>query len=239
VSIYSTFLQRAYDQIIHDVAIQDLPVIFTLDRGGLVGPDGATHNGVFDLSYLRGIPNLVVAAPADGVELRDLMFTALAQDHPFAIRYPKASCLRVPTDAEPRILDVGSWEVVEEGEEIALLAVGSMVEASLRAAGELAADGIRPAVVNCRFVKPLDKALLTELAGRYPTLVTVEENTVRGGFGGAVSEALEEAGTRAGFLHHLGVPDRFLEHASRAAVVHRAGLSPERIAGRVRELLGA
>jgi 1-deoxy-D-xylulose-5-phosphate synthase len=237
-SIYSTFLQRAFDQIVHDVAIQDLPVIFTLDRGGLVGPDGATHNGVFDLSYLRSVPNLVVAAPRDGVELRDLMFTALAQDHPFAIRYPKASCLQVPTDAEPRILEVGSWEVLQEGREVALLAVGSMVEASQRAAAALAADGIQAAVVNCRFVKPMDTAALTELAARYPALVTVEENTIRGGFGSGVSEALQEAGLRAGRLHHLGVPDRFLEHASRPAVLERAGLSPERIADRVRELVG-
>jgi 1-deoxy-D-xylulose-5-phosphate synthase len=236
-AIFSTYLQRAYDQIIHDVALQDLPVIFALDRGGLVGPDGATHNGVFDLTYLRSIPNLVVAAPRDGAELRDLLFTALAQDHPFAVRYPDEGCLRAPAAGEPRLLEVGSWEVLREGEEVALLAVGAMVGASLDAAGRLAEDGIDAAVVNCRFVKPLDGPLLCALARRYPRLVTVEENTVAGGFGGAVSEHLREAQVFLSELHHLGVPDRFQEHASRGEVLDRAGLSPARIAERVREIV--
>ncbi len=239
VSIYSTFLQRAYDQIIHDVCIQDLPVLFTLDRGGLVGPDGATHNGVFDLTYLRALPNMVVTAPKDGVEMRDLMFTALGQDHPFALRYPKDSCHQAPTQREPQQIPIGSWEVLREAGETVLLAVGSMVHASLQAADLLAIEGIEVGVVNCRFVKPLDEALLVELASRNWTLVTVEENTIRGGFGSGVAEALVEAGSSAGRLHHIGVPDRFLEHASRPAVLEKAGLSPERIAARVRELVRA
>jgi 1-deoxy-D-xylulose-5-phosphate synthase len=236
-SIYSTFLQRAFDQIIHDVAIQDLPVIFTLDRGGLVGPDGATHNGVFDLSYLRALPNMVVAAPKDGDELRNLMFTALGQEHPFALRYPKDSCLVAPREGKPEILEVGSWEVLRRGSDIVLLAVGSMVHHSLQAAEALAARGVEVTVVNCRFVKPLDRGLLLELVREHGTVLTIEENTLCGGFGSAVSESLAGAGVTAGRLSHMGVPDRFLEHASRNAVLEHAGLSPAHIEARVRELL--
>lgn len=236
-AIFSTYLQRAYDQIIHDVAVQDLPVIFALDRGGLVGPDGATHNGVFDLSYLRAVPNLVVAAPRDGQELRDLLFTALAQDHPFAVRYPDDACGRAPTRRKPRLLPIGSWESLREGTDLALLATGTMVGASLDAAELLAARGIDAGVINCRFVKPLDGAMLEALAARYPRLVTVEENTVRGGFGGAVSEHLREQDVLPGALHHIGVPDRFLGHASRREVLDRAGLSPRGIAAQVREFI--
>lgn len=237
VSIYSTFLQRAYDQLIHDVAIQDLPVLFTLDRGGLVGPDGATHNGIFDLTYLRALPNMVVAAPKDGDELRNLMFTALAQDHPFTVRYPKASCLQAPRDGAAEILKVGSWEKLRQGSDIVLLAVGSMVDSSMQAAKALADGGIEVSVVNCRFVKPLDRAMLLELVQEHGTVLTVEENTICGGFGSAVSEALVEAGVSAGRLCHMGVPDRFLEHASRDAVLQHAGLSPVQIEAKVRELL--
>ena len=236
-AIYSTFLQRAYDQIIHDVAIQDLPVLFALDRGGLVGPDGATHNGVLDLTYLRAVPNMVVAAPRNGTELRDLMFTALAQDHPFAVRYPKDSCGAAPPDREPRLLEVGSWESLRDGGETVLLAVGTMVGASLEAAETLAAEGIDVEVVNCRFVKPMDRSMLARLAGSRQRLITVEENTVRGGFGSGVAETLEEAGIFGMELHHIGVPDRFLEHASRSAVLEEAGLSPDRIAARVRQIV--
>jgi len=236
-AIYSTFLQRAYDQVIHDVAIQDLPVLFALDRGGLVGPDGATHNGVFDLTYLRAVPNFVVSAPRDGEELRDLMFTALSQGHPFAVRYPKDSCGRGPSGREPRLLPIGSWEELRGGREVVLLAVGTMVEASLAAADRLAADGLDAGVVNCRFVKPMDVALLLDLARRYPMLVTVEENTVRGGFGAGVAEQLNDAGATDAAVAHLGVPDQFLEHASRSAVLDHAGLSPARIAARVQALV--
>ncbi len=236
-SIYSTFLQRAYDQIIHDVAIQDLPVLFTLDRGGLVGPDGATHNGIFDLTYLRALPNMVVAAPKDGDELRNLMFTALAQDHPFTVRYPKASCLQAPRDGAAQILKVGSWEKLRRGSDIVLLAVGSMVDSSMQAAETLAADGIEVSVINCRFVKPLDRTLLLEVVREHGTVVTVEENTLCGGFGSAVSETLVEAGVSAGRLCHMGVPDHFLEHASRTAALEHAGLSPAQIEAQVRKLL--
>jgi len=239
VSIYSTFLQRAFDQLVHDVAIQDLPVLFTLDRGGLVGPDGATHNGIFDLTYLRAMPNMVVAAPKDGDELRNLMFTALAQDHPFAVRYPKASCLQAPRDGAAQVLEVGSWETLRQGSDIVLLAVGSMVDSSMLAAQALAADGIEVSVINCRFIKPLDRALLLQVVQEHGTVLTIEENTLCGGFGSAVSEALVEAGASAGQLFHMGIPDRFLEHASRAAVLERAGLSPAQIEAKVRELLSA
>ncbi len=236
VAIYSSFLQRAYDQIIHDVGLQGLPVVFCLDRAGLVGPDGATHHGVFDLSYMRSVPNLVVTAPKDGDEMRDLLTTALEQkDRPFAIRYPKTPCVRHTAGSPGRILPLGSWEVLREGEGPCLLAVGSMVDACEKAAALLEERGIRAAVVNCRFVKPLDRELLLRLRGEYSLLVTVEENVIPGGFGAGVHEALAETGADAKPLFHLGVPDRFVTHGSRSELLEEVGLTPSRIAARVLE----
>jgi 1-deoxy-D-xylulose-5-phosphate synthase len=237
-AIYSTFLQRAYDQIIHDIGVQCLPVVFCLDRAGLVGADGPTHHGVFDLSYLRAVPNFVIAAPKDGDELCDLLQTAIDQEaYPFAIRYPKRSS-RVLTPGRPhRTLPIGSWEVLEEGDEACLLAVGAMVETALGVRELLGGDGARIGVVNCRFVKPLDTVLLKALAARYPVLVTLEENTLRGGFGSGVHEFLAETGVAAGALHHLGIPDRFVTHGSPAQLLGEVGLSAESIADRMRALL--
>jgi 1-deoxy-D-xylulose-5-phosphate synthase len=239
-AIYSTFLQRAYDQIIHDVGVQNLPVVFCLDRAGLVGADGPTHHGVFDLTYLRAVPNFIVTAPRDGDELRDLLVTALSQrDHPFAIRYPKTPCGRFTPGREGRSLPIGSWETLREGESLCLLAVGAMVEICEKACAQLEKDGRRVGLVNCRFVKPVDRPLLQELRQRYGALITVEENVINGGFGSGVSEALAEMGGASGLLQHFAVPDRFVTHGSRNELLEEVGLSPARIVSRVRELLGA
>jgi 1-deoxy-D-xylulose-5-phosphate synthase len=238
-AIYSTFLQRAYDQIIHDVGVQNLPVVFCLDRGGLVGPDGPTHHGVFDLTYLRAVPNFIVAAPRDGDDMKDLLATALAQrDHPFAIRYPKTPCGQLTPGREGRPVPIGSWQTLRNGEGVCLLAVGAMVEICQKAAELLEKSGVRPGLVNCRFVKPLDRDLLRELRAAYPLLVTVEENVVSGGFGSAVYEALSEARLARLPLHHFAVPDRFVTHGSRAELLEEVGLSPARIADRIQQLPG-
>jgi 1-deoxy-D-xylulose-5-phosphate synthase len=234
-AIYSTFLQRAFDHIVHDVALQKLPVVFALDRAGLVGADGPTHHGVLDLSYLRCIPGMVVAAPRDGDDLRDLLETALEhREGPFAIRYPRGSSPTVP-GRQPRALPLGSWETLEEGEgRVALLAVGAMVTTALGAARLLRERGLAPTVVNARFVKPLDEGLLERLAEGHELLVTLEENVLAGGFGDAVSESLQRDGTapRARLLG-LGLPDRFVTHGSRAELLEEIGLSDGQVADRI------
>ncbi len=241
-AIYSTFLQRAYDQIIHDVGVQNIPVIFCLDRAGLCGPDGPTHHGVFDLTYLRAVPNFIVAAPKDGVELRNLLYTAVQQtDHPFAIRYPKEACPIDPSGAPLETIPVGSWELLEEGDDLAFLAVGTMVGHARKVHQALAARGVRTGLVNCRFVKPLDAAMLRELAGRYRILVTMEENTLKGGFGSAVYEAAAEMGpapTRPRLVH-LGLPDHFVQHGGRNELFEQIGLSPAQIESAALRELGA
>jgi 1-deoxy-D-xylulose-5-phosphate synthase len=238
-AIYSTFLQRAYDQIIHDVGVQCLPVTFCLDRAGLVGADGPTHHGAFDLSYLRAVPNFVIAAPKDGDELGDLLKTAIDQEvYPFAIRYPKRPSRRYTPDRPFRTIPIGTWEVLHEGKDGCLLAVGVMVESAEKVRDELLKEGLDVGVVNCRFVKPLDGALLTRLAALYPVLVTLEENTLRGGFGSGVHEFLQEAGLPIGGLHHLGIPDRFVTHGSPAQLLEEIGLSPARLVERVRSAVG-
>jgi 1-deoxy-D-xylulose-5-phosphate synthase len=232
VAIYSTFLQRAYDQVVHDVALQNLPVILALDRAGIVGDDGPTHNGVFDLSYLRHIPNVVVMAPKDECELQRMLWTALEVDGPVAIRYPRGSGVGVPLDEGPATLAVGVSEVLRKGAggALAILALGSMVYPALRAAEILSAEGIEAAVVNARFAKPLDKAVLYGLARNFKRIVTVEENALEGGFGSAVLEFYERKVLTAGrqFLR-IGIPDRFVHHGPQQGVRRSLGLSPEGI----------
>ena len=229
-AIYSTFIQRAYDQLIHDVAIQKLPVVFVMDRAGLVGPDGPTHHGVFDFSFLRPLPNFVVSAPKDGDELRDLLATALTQnEHPFFIRYPKESCGTLTENRRPRPMPIGSWEVLADGESLALLAVGSMVRVCQGVIEDLRAQGIAAGLVNCRFVKPVDRECLRQLQGKYPLLVTVEENAVSGGFGHGVYEALQADGEPLPKLFHRGIPDRFICHGTRQEVLDLVGLSREKL----------
>jgi 1-deoxy-D-xylulose-5-phosphate synthase len=238
VAIYSTFLQRAFDPLVHDVALQRLPVIFALDRAGLVGEDGATHHGAFDLSYLACIPGLVVAAPASGAELRDLLATALEyRDGPMAIRFPRAAVPDADALARPpQRLEIGRWEVQRSGPAAGLLAVGAMVAVAQRAAQQLAAEGIEVTVVNARFVRPVDHLRLYELAEALPLLVTIEENALAGGFGSLVALRLAEWGRwseKSGRLITLGLPDGFVEHATREELLESVGLTAERVAERV------
>ncbi|MCE1164043.1 MAG: 1-deoxy-D-xylulose-5-phosphate synthase [Bacteroidetes bacterium] len=211
VAIYSTFLQRAFDQIIHDVATQKLSVVFVLDRGGLVGADGPTHHGAFDLSYLRLIPGMVIMAPMDENELRDMLYTAtLYKRGPIAMRYPRGNAPGFPKDTFTK-LEIGKGEVVREGSDAAILAVGSMVHNSVKAAELLEAKGISAQVVNMRFVKPLDSDMLRIIFDKFDKVITVEENTILGGFGSAVCEFAEQYGFKNDIRIH-GLPDKFIEH---------------------------
>jgi 1-deoxy-D-xylulose-5-phosphate synthase len=214
VAIYSTFLQRAYDQVVHDICLQNLPVTFVMDRGGLVGEDGPTHHGVFDLSYLRHIPNMVLMAPADENELQRMLKTSLEHGGPAALRYPRGTAEGVSMDDAIRTLDIGKGKILREGDDLAILAIGNRVWPALEAAKELEKEGIRAAVVNCRFVKPLDKELILETAQQSNRLLTVEENALQGGFGSAVLELFAEEGLTGTKLVRLGIGDQFVEHAS-------------------------
>ncbi|OGQ49288.1 MAG: 1-deoxy-D-xylulose-5-phosphate synthase [Deltaproteobacteria bacterium RIFCSPLOWO2_02_FULL_57_26] len=214
VAIYSTFLQRAYDEILHDVCIQNLHVVFALDRGGLVGADGPTHHGVFDFSYLRSIPNMVVMAPKDENELRHMVKTAIEHSGPIAFRYPRGEGWGVELDDEIHTLEVGKAELLRPGKDLIILGIGQTVIPALRAAQDLAQLGIDAAVVNARFVKPLDRELITGLLSRVPCLITVEDHVLDGGFGSAVLEMLAEEGIAQVRIKRLGVPDRFIPHGS-------------------------
>jgi 1-deoxy-D-xylulose-5-phosphate synthase len=231
VAIYSTFLQRAYDQLIHDVALQNLPVVFALDRGGLVGADGPTHHGAFDLSFVRAIPNLVVMAPADENECRQMLYTAFTIDGPTAVRYPRGAGPGVELQSAMSAIPVGRGEVRREGRRVAILAFGSMLQASLTAGEELEAT-----VANMRFVKPLDDALVLRLAATHDLVVTVEENAVQGGAGSAVLESLAAQGVAVPVLQ-LGLPDHFVEHGDPAGLLAECGLDTAGIVRSVRERL--
>ena len=237
VCIYSTFLQRAFDQTIMDVALHRLPVVFILDRAGVTGPDGSSHHGIFDLSYLRMIPNLKVAAPADATELCALLETALSSDGPVAIRYPKG---RVPStpDLPVEPLPIGRWEEVRRGSDAAILAVGRMVEVASVAADRLADEGVSCGVINARWLKPVDPRLLTDWAQRYPLLVTAEDNVGSGGFGAAVLEALAPEGL-AGKVRVAALPDQFLPQGKQAELLAQNGLAPEGLAAMVSDNLRA
>ena len=227
VAIYSTFLQRAYDQIVHDVCLQKLPVVFAIDRAGLVGNDGPTHHGAFDLSYLRHVPNLVLAAPADAWELREMLGLALAHDGPFAIRYPRGPAVEVASERSPVLL--GMAEVLSEGDDVCIMAIGSAVEPSKRALDILRESGVSASLVNARFVKPLDSELIISMAERCGRLVLVEENAIQGGFGSAVIELLAGAGVDAK-IKQIGLPDEFACHGSQSVLREVYGLDPEHIA---------
>jgi 1-deoxy-D-xylulose-5-phosphate synthase len=231
VAIYSTFLQRGYDQLIHDVALQNLPVVFALDRGGLVGQDGPTHHGAFDISYLRCIPNMVVMAPADENECRQMLFTGFSIDGPTAVRYPRGSGPGVEIQKDMRALPVGKGELRREGKKIALLAFGAMLGPSLAAGDELNAT-----VANMRFVKPLDDELVFKLATTHDCLVTIEENAVMGGAGSAVLESLQAQQLNVPVLQ-LGLPDHFVEHGDPAVLLADCGLNKEGILRSVRNWL--
>ncbi|MBI5408268.1 MAG: 1-deoxy-D-xylulose-5-phosphate synthase [Nitrospirae bacterium] len=230
VAIYSTFLQRSYDEIVHDVCLQNLPVVFAIDRGGIVGDDGPTHNGSFDLSYLRHIPNLIVMAPKDGYELKCMLKTALSLNAPCAIRYPRGSAIDPQKAEDLNCIPVGKAEVLKEGDDILLIAIGNTALPALNAAQLIADAGVKACVVNARFVKPLDTELIFRLARNIKHVLTVEENAVAGGFGSAVLEELSQSGIEGLKIKLLGLPDKFIEHGSQNFLRKKLGLDAEGIA---------
>ncbi|MEA2015060.1 MAG: 1-deoxy-D-xylulose-5-phosphate synthase, partial [Thermodesulfobacteriota bacterium] len=237
VAIYSTFLQRAYDQVLHDVCLQNLPVVFALDRGGIVGDDGPTHHGLFDYSYLRSIPNIVVMAPRDENELRRMLKTAVECGGPASIRYPRGSGEGSPLDERPETIEIGKAQIVREGKDVAIIAIGSTVYPSLEAADRLANEDIQVTVVNSRFVKPLDKTLLCKIASSFNKVITVEENVLMGGFGSAVLELFEEEEISGVVVKRLGIGDEFVEHGTQAQLRKKHGIDAEGIAKAVQKIM--
>ena len=238
VAIYSTFLQRAYDQVVQDVCLQNLGVVFAVDRAGLVGEDGPTHHGVFDIAYLGHIPNLVLMAPKDEQELKDMLYTAFSLPGPVAIRYPKRGMATIGVDRDYRNIPVGQAEVLTEGTGPVIMAIGSMVYPALEAAEILAKEGVKPTVVNARFLRPLDKVLIGKLlANPQRPLITVEEHVSRGGFGSLVLEFLTETGKKGHKIKRLALPNSFIEHGQREFLLDKYGLSAKGIAASVREVI--
>jgi 1-deoxy-D-xylulose-5-phosphate synthase len=231
-AIYSTFLQRAFDQIVHDVCLQNLPVTFCMDRAGLVGDDGPTHHGVFDIAYLRPLPNITLMAPRDEAMLRHMLRTALQLDGPSAIRYPRGAAVGVPIPAEGVPLELGTGEILREGERVAIVGYGTGVPQGLAAAELLADNGLDVTVADARFCKPLDTKLLAALAAEHDLLVTIEEGVLQGGFGSAVLEFLSDTGATPRILR-IGLPDRYVTHGAPKHLYEEVGYTPERIAERI------
>ena len=239
VAIYSTFLQRAYDQVMHDVALQNAPVVFCLDRAGLVGDDGPTHHGIFDISYLRHIPNMACMAPKDENELRHMLYSALSYDCPVAVRYPRGEGLGVPMDEALQILPLGKAEVLQEGSRITLLALGSMVHIAQEAAARISEEtGITPTVINARFAKPLDAETILRYAAQDTLLVTLEEHAVTGGFGSAVLELFNQHGLDTRNVMTIGIADSFVQHGNTARLKEMQGLDTDSIVTKIKERLG-
>ncbi|SFM73407.1 1-deoxy-D-xylulose-5-phosphate synthase [Thermodesulforhabdus norvegica] len=238
VAIYSTFLQRAYDQVVHDVALQNLPVVFAMDRGGIVGEDGPTHHGVFDFSYLRHIPNMVVMAPRDENQLQHMIYTALKYERgPIAFRYPRGYGLGVPMDEELKEIPIGRGEVLREGNDVVLVAIGAMVHPAVEAAELLKKEGIEATVIDARFVKPLDEELIASRAEKADAVVTLEENVLQGGFGSAILEMFSNLGWFPSRFLRIGIPDLFVPHGSQKDLRKALKLDPESIAESVKKLL--
>lgn len=233
VAIYSTFFQRAYDQIIHDVCLQELPVVFIIDRGGLVGEDGATHHGVFDYSYLRLIPNITMMAPKDENELKNMLYTALNCSGPVAIRYPRGSGYGVKIEKKYKLIG-NKIEQLRTGSDATLIGIGSTVYPALRAANILAADGIETSVINARYIKPLDEEGIVEIVRKSSLIVTIEENTILGGFGSSVLELLSNNKLNNCIIERIGIPDQFVEHGDRSILLNLCDLTSDKIAERVK-----
>jgi 1-deoxy-D-xylulose-5-phosphate synthase len=238
VAIYSTFLQRAYDQVLQDVCLQNLPVVFALDRGGIVGEDGPTHHGLFDFSYLRHIPNLVIMVPKDEDEFQHMIKTAVECPLPVAFRYPRGKGEGVKRSDILKSIDIGKGELLRKGDDVLILAIGSTVYPSLRAAERLVQVGINPAVINSRFLKPLDGDLLCDWAKRIGKVLTVEENVLLGGFGSAVLELFQERGLFSIRVKRLGIPDLFVEHGPQPLLRAKYGIDENGILGAVQEMVG-
>ncbi|MBI5604883.1 MAG: 1-deoxy-D-xylulose-5-phosphate synthase [Deltaproteobacteria bacterium] len=229
VAIYSTFIQRAFDQVLHDICLPNIPVIFALDRAGIVGEDGPTHQGLFDLSFLRPLPNLIIMAPKDERELRDMLYSAVHYNRPVAIRYPRGAGVGVSLGGDAQPIPLGQWETLKEGTDVAVLALGNTVYPALEAGERLTCKGKSAAVVNARFLKPLDERLLAQVAQRFSLVVTVEENMTRGGLGSAVMEKLHELRAGGIRVRSLGIPDRFVEHGPSEKIRSLYGLDAEGI----------
>jgi 1-deoxy-D-xylulose-5-phosphate synthase len=237
-AIYSTFLQRAFDQILHDVCLQDLNVTFAMDRAGIVGADGPTHHGLLDIAYLRGYPNIVLMAPKDEAEMRDMLFTSIEYPSPSAIRYPRGDGFGVDISEKPKLLEIGKSELLRDGGDIAIIAYGSMVYPSIEAADALSRDGFEASVINARFVKPLDTELIIALAQTKRIIVTVEEAYLAGGFGSAVMECLEQNGLLDRVkLVRMGVPDRIITHGDPKLLLAKYGLDADGIHQKVKETI--
>jgi 1-deoxy-D-xylulose-5-phosphate synthase len=237
VAIYSTFLQRAYDQILHDVCLQNLPVIFAIDRAGIVGEDGATHQGIFDYSYLRSIPNLIVMAPKDENELRHMLKTAVSCGSPVSLRYPRGKGVGAKLDKKIKTLKIGKGEVLRKGSDLAVIAVGATVYPALAAAEKMAGEKVSVEVINARFVKPIDSALILNTARSFKKIIIVEENVLQGGFGSAVLEMLAEKSVSNVKIKRLGIPDEFVEHATQAQLRHKYGIDEEGIIRAIKQMV--
>jgi 1-deoxy-D-xylulose-5-phosphate synthase len=238
-AVYSTFLQRAFDQTIHDIALQNLPVILAVDRAGLVGADGPTHHGTFDLSYLRQIPNWTIMAPKDGNELKNMLHAAVSwHKGPVAMRYPRSAIPDEMTD-DITPIEIGTWERLRDGKQLAILAVGSMVYPALQASAELEKDGISAEVVSARFVKPLDEKMLLSVLKRFDRIISVEENSLSGGFGSAVMEFAEAHDVTKPVIKRMGIPDQFIEHGSRGQLLGDLGLDQDGIRRMAGKTLGS
>jgi 1-deoxy-D-xylulose-5-phosphate synthase len=230
VAIYSTFLQRAYDQLLHDVCLENLPVTFALDRGGIVGEDGPTHHGLFDFSYLRALPNMVVMAPKDENEMRRMLMTAVNYPGPIAFRYPRGPGIGVELEDPITPIPIGRGEVLTNGEDLLILAIGVTVSEAVSAQKTLKETyGLKATVVNCRFLKPIDTELLCDLVSKIPNILTVEENVCEGGFGSAVLEALHDAGVEGIRVKRLGIRNTFVEHGAREVLRAKYGIDAKGI----------
>lgn len=236
VVLYSTFMQRAYDQIVHDVCLQNLPVVFMVDRAGLVGPDGPTHHGAYDFSFLRHIPNIIIMAPGDEYEFRQMIYTAFQMNRPVVVRYPKRDALKMREFNMYESIPVGTGEVLIQGQSTAVIAAGSMVIPAMQAASRLQKSGLNITVVNARFIKPLDEELLLSIARTHQHIITVEENAAAGGFGSAVLEFLTQRGMKGIDFKILGIPDEFITHGATEVLLKKCGLDVDGICRAVREL---
>ena len=238
-AIYSSFLQRAFDQIFHDVVLMGLDVTFALDRAGVAGADGPTHHGLMDFAYLRPMPGFVIMAPKDENELRHMLKTAVDYNGPASVRYPRGNGLGVPMDEEIHALDIGKAEIMRQGTDVAIIGIGTQVSYCVQAAERLAAEGLNPTVVNARFVKPLDAELIVALARSHGSIVTVEDHGLTGGFGSAVMELLEESGLNEVRVLRMGFPDKLIEHAGQSLLLAKYGLDADGIYSRVKEFVAS
>ncbi len=237
VAIYSTFLQRAFDQVYHDVCIENLPVLFALDRAGVIGADGATHQGLYDLAYLRCLPNMVICAPSDERELSRMLWTGLQHDGPFAVRYPRETGPGVAWNLQEQAIEIGKANVVREGHRVAILALGPMLKRAVAAADILIPEGLEPTIIDMRFAKPIDSDLLRSLAQTHTHFVTCEDHVLHGGFGSAVCETLQDQAIYGTPVLRLGLPDKVIEHGTRDEIFRDYRLAPDQIASRIEEFI--